>query len=138
MGIYVYTLRKRSIKIELSDGEVVTAVCMAYAYKDRWSFGVGNRSWDTKVARLDSFGKMAQEYWNSREKVPNHVVIYDPDDKEEQYSGVYRVAKLLSKDYDTPGFTGKYLGHVLKERKGRTVSYKLIPKIKKVDTEDQG
>jgi len=128
MGVYVYTLRKKSIPVKLEDGSVVTAVCLAYAYKDTWAFGTGRYA--AKRARMDSFGEMARDYWNSREVIPTHVVLYDPDCKESRYASIYKVDKLRAKDYSTPCFKGEYLGHVHREYKGRKVFYSLIPRIK--------
>lgn len=130
MGVYVYSLRKKAIDVELDDGSVVKAVALAYAYKPHTSFFHGSAAYNRMTARFEAAAERAKEYWDNQENPPTHMVYYSPDDG--SYESLYEVSRLPSVIYDSAMDKYDKIGEVEKTKRGRKVVYKQI-NMKKVN-----
>ncbi len=127
MGIYIYTIRKNPIKVELDDGTTVLAACLVYAYKP--VNGWGNPAfYNRMVGRVDASAERALSHLQNQEEVPTHVVFFDAESKE-AYS-LYRVHNLPERVYDDTFYKSKYvdeyLGGVDRVRVGRRKVYRQV------------
>lgn len=75
MGVYIYTLRKRTLPIWV-EGERIVANLFSYAYKDWWGFAFGEEERRRNFIR-DNAARRAQEAWDSERS--GYVVMGDPE-----------------------------------------------------------
>ena len=110
MGIYVYTLRKNTLKAtDMDIGAPIEIGVTAYAYKESW-----NRSgaYNRMTARMHSMAERA------RDANPNLVLVTFGDPKDYDFSRggkmeVYRVKPWLTSFYDTES-PGEKVGYIYK------------------------
>jgi len=125
MGMYVYTVRKNPIRIELDDGRKVLAACLAYAYKPSYS---PTPRFMRMVATIDAASERAIESLRNADEVPTHVVFFNTETKE-AYS-LYRVHDLPEQVYDDTFSEHKcideYMGDVERVRVGRRKVYRQV------------
>lgn len=125
MGVYVYTIRKNPIHVELDDGTTVLAACLAYAYKPSYN---PHPRFNRMVARINSASESAITHLNNRDEVPTHVVFFDTKTKEAY--NLCRVHSLPEQVYDDTWNENKrideQLGHVERVRVGRRKVYRQV------------
>ena len=117
MGIYVYTLRKNTLKAtDMDVGAPIEIGVTAFAYKESWNrCGVYNRM----TARMHSMAERA------RDANPNLVLVTFGDPKNYDFSrggkvAVYRVKPTMTRFYDTEA-PGDHVGYLSK--KGRKFEF---------------
>lgn len=127
MGVYVYTIRKNPIKVELDDGTTVLAACLAYAYKPAGGWD-HNTNYNRMVGRVGAAAERALSHLQNQDEVPTHVVFFDPDTKEA--SSLYRVHDLPEQVYDDnfyeSRFVDEHLGEVDRVQVGRRKVYRQV------------
>jgi hypothetical protein len=116
MGIYIYTLRKNTLKAtDMDIGSPIEIGVTAFAYKESWNrCGAYNRM----TARMHSMA------WRAREANPNLVLVTFGDPKDNDFSKlsmpVYRVSPEMTRFYDTEA-PGELIGYLYK--KGRAFKF---------------
>jgi len=120
MGIYIYTLRKNTVKaIDAEIGAPIEIGVTAYAYKESWNrCGAYNRM----TARMHSMAERA------RDANPNLVLVTFGNPKDNDFDrhgkmAVYRVKPTMTSFYDTEA-PGELVGHLRK--KGRTFEFERV------------
>jgi len=110
MGIYVYTLRKNTLKAtDMDVGAPIEIGVTAYAYKESYR---GSGEYSRTTARLHSMADRA------REANPNLVLVTFGDPKDYDFSrggkmAVYRVKPTMTSFYDTQA-PGEQVGYLFK------------------------
>ena len=110
MGIYVYTLRKNTLKaIDMDISAPIEIGVTAYAYKESWR---RDGDYNRTTARLHSMAESAR-YAN-----PNLVLVTfgnpkDHDFDRESKMAVYRVKPTMTYFYDTET-PGEQVGYLFK------------------------
>ena len=131
MGVYVYSLRKKSIQVEMDDGSVITAVAIAYAYKPSWGYR-DNPDYNRMIGRVEASAERAYEYFEGLENTPKHIVMYEP--KDGTYESVYAAKNGLPTTMYDSSFDemNRYekVGEVKKTKRGRRVVYEHINMVK--------
>jgi len=93
MGVYVYTLRKNTIKaIDEDTGESIDVGVTAFAYKCSWNA-------DGYYKRMTA--KMHAAAERAREANPNLDIVTFGDPKDGLKTRIYRVKPTLTSFYDT-------------------------------------
>ena len=116
MGIYIYTLRKNTVKaIDTEIGAPIEIGVTAYAYKESWNrCGAYNRM----TARMHSMAERA------RDANPNLVLVTFGNPKDNDFSKhsmpVYRVSPKMTSFYDTEA-PGELVGYLSKQ--GRKIVF---------------
>lgn len=125
MGMYVYTIRKNPIKVELDDGTTVLAACLAYAYKPSYN---PNARFNRAIGRINAASESAIDALRSADEVPTHVVFFDTKSKEAY--NLTRVHYLPEQVYDDvfheDRCVDESLGHVERVRVGRRKVYRQV------------
>lgn len=125
MGVYVYTIRKNPIRVELDDGTTVLAACLAYAYKPSYN---PNARFNRAVGRINAASEAAIAALETADEVPTHVVFFDTKSKEAY--NLTRVHSLPEQVYDDTWHTDSHfdesLGHVERVRVGRRKVYRQV------------
>ena len=112
MGVYVYTLRKNTVKAtDMDIGAPVEIGVCKYAYKDSW-----NRTGDYN--RM--VGRALSQAERARRANPNLVLVTWGDPKDYDFTregkmAVYRVSPELEYFYDTKN-PGDVVGYLYKNR----------------------
>ena len=94
MGIYIYSVKKSSLRSILVDGVRVEAARLGYHYKPGWSDHRGNRIYEAQIARME-------QAWGSA--TPDYVVIGDTYEEGAQVRGNWPKGVVSCDDYEFPG-----------------------------------
>jgi hypothetical protein len=94
MGIYIYSVKKSSLRSILVDGVRVEAARLGYHYKPSWTWHPGNRIYEAQIARMESA-------WNGQ--TPEYVVIGDKYEEGAQVRGNWPKGVVSCDDYEFPG-----------------------------------
>jgi hypothetical protein len=121
MGIYVYTLRKKTVKLLLP--QKVDAHLLAYAYKDWWSWAYDDEEERRRNFIRNNAARHAENAFNAM--VSPYVVVGDPGESL-QGREVYRDLKSPIW-YDTDGITATIVGFVHEIPRGKRVQRRVLP-----------
>jgi hypothetical protein len=111
MGIYVYTLRKNTLKAtDMDVGAPIEIGVTAYAYKESYR---GGGEYNRMTARMHSMAERA------RASNPNLVLVTFGDPKDHDFDcdskmAVYRVRPTMTHFYDTQA-PGEQVGYLFKD-----------------------
>ena len=111
MGIYVYTLRKNTLKAtDMDVGAPIEIGVTAYAYKESYR---GGGEYKRTTARMHSMAERA------RDANPNLVLVTFGNPKDNDFArhgkmAVYRVSPKMTSFYDTEA-PGEKVGYLCKQ-----------------------
>ena len=117
MGIYVYTLRKNTLKAtDMDVGAPIEIGVTAFAYKESYR---GGGDYNRTTARMHSMAERA------RDANPNLVLVTFGNPKDHDFDrdskmAVYRVTPTMTHFYDT-GVPGEQVGYLY--RNGRKFEF---------------